>query len=203
VYWWVDLQLFAIRQWGTPPANGTLLVGGVAPLVNGGIAGWTGTEALRLWFMLPRGQKGFSTVAQACRCPTHRWTPLRRNSRLFSSTVVCYVCTIHNIMSVILGFSNVEPTRFFNASAQSYPKHISYVLKNTLLITDWGLSGRELKDSTLILTNSREQPLMLMEPLALLSKAIDALAVARMGFSNAFYTGFFPLPYNKNLRSCC
>jgi hypothetical protein len=33
-----------IDQWPGPPDNITLLVGGAAPLVNDGIAGWTGTE---------------------------------------------------------------------------------------------------------------------------------------------------------------
>jgi hypothetical protein len=39
-----------IDQWPGPLGNSTLLVGGVAPLVNNGIAGWTGT-ALR-WEMV-------------------------------------------------------------------------------------------------------------------------------------------------------
>jgi hypothetical protein len=33
-----------IDQWRRPLSNGTLLVGGAAPLANDGIAGWTGTD---------------------------------------------------------------------------------------------------------------------------------------------------------------
>jgi hypothetical protein len=36
-----------IDQWPGPPGNITLLVGGAAPLVNDGIAGWTGTDQCR------------------------------------------------------------------------------------------------------------------------------------------------------------
>jgi hypothetical protein len=39
-----------------PPGIGTLMVGGVAPLVNGDNGGWTGTEPLSLvrqWEVIP------------------------------------------------------------------------------------------------------------------------------------------------------
>jgi hypothetical protein len=48
-----------IDQWPGPPGNITLLVGGAAPLVNDGIAGWTGTDPYRLYIRL-RVQRLFS-----------------------------------------------------------------------------------------------------------------------------------------------
>ena len=60
-HWWVaciggwNCNLTTIDQWRGPLSNGTLLAGGVAPLVNGGIGGWTRTDhsaSLLFYFQL-------------------------------------------------------------------------------------------------------------------------------------------------------
>jgi hypothetical protein len=59
-----------IEQWRGPLSNGTLLVGGAAPLANDGIAGWTRTEISRFLHWVS-GVVGFHYCCY-CRNDVHR-----------------------------------------------------------------------------------------------------------------------------------